>query len=78
MIDIPLHTGGVVGSIPTAPTIYPIDPYGNSQVLGLAEHVHNLHFRTSTSMNMHGTRGRTGATVRLSSHSLYERKRPYG
>jgi hypothetical protein len=68
------HTGGVVGSIPTAPTTYPIDLYGDSQFLGSAEHVDNLHFRTSTGMNMHGTRGRTGAAVRESFHAYIWRR----
>lgn len=58
-----LHTGGVAGSIPAAPTSQAVDITAE-RALRAARTLGGKHaFERVSRMNMHGTRGKGGATV---------------
>jgi hypothetical protein len=58
-----LHTGGVVGSIPTAPTIYPVDIAEKSELYDFIVQLRNLPQTTGTSPKH---QGKPRGSVRLS------------
>jgi hypothetical protein len=57
MKDTLLHTGGVVGSIPTAPTIYPIEIIGLYKLYKLGTGCENCPKRTELDENTGGGMG---------------------